>query len=182
MQEKIENNTKTIHRLAEYITKTGISFNKLALELGLSNSYFSKMIKNGGSIGSDIIENILRIHPDINVDWLLTGRGSMFRGDPQTFIKQQPNVVSPEISSGEAVAYYKLFEKKDEENKELLKRIGCLEERIRQLESQDKEPNRPSEISGVLETFTSGSSGDYGESLSPTRKPSDSKRSSAGKM
>lgn len=77
MQEKKENITKTIHRLLEYITNKNITFNKLAIELGLSNSYFSKMYKNGGSIGSDVIEKILRIHTDINANWLLTGRGSM---------------------------------------------------------------------------------------------------------
>lgn len=81
MQEKKENITKTIHRLQEYITKKGISFNKLAVELGLSNSYFSKMIKNEGSIGSDVMEKILRIHTDIDANWLLTGRGSMLQGD-----------------------------------------------------------------------------------------------------
>lgn len=79
MQEKSENITKAIGRLCEYITYSGITFNKLATELGLSNSYFSKMVKNNGSIGSDVIENILRIHPELNADWLITGRGSMLR-------------------------------------------------------------------------------------------------------
>lgn len=79
MQGKEENNTKTIHRLQEYTTIKDISFNKLSVELGLSNSYFSKMVKNGGSIGSDVIEKILRIYTDINADWLLTGRGSMLK-------------------------------------------------------------------------------------------------------
>ncbi|RHJ68464.1 hypothetical protein [Bacteroides thetaiotaomicron] len=79
MQEKIENNTKTIDRIYEYITYLGQSLNKLSIELGLSNSYFSKMLKNKGSVGSDIIENILRIHPDLNADWLITGRGSMLK-------------------------------------------------------------------------------------------------------
>lgn len=79
MQEKSENITKTIDRLSEYITHSGMTFNKLATELGLSNSYFSKMVKNNGSIGSDIIENILRAHPELNADWLITGRGRMLR-------------------------------------------------------------------------------------------------------
>lgn len=79
MQEKSENITKTINRLSEYITHSGMTFNKLATELGLSNSYFSKMVKNNGSIGSDIIENILRTHPELNADWLITGRGRMLR-------------------------------------------------------------------------------------------------------
>lgn len=77
MQEKTENNTKVIDRIYEYITSIGLTFNKLAIELNISNSYFSKMYKNKGSIGSDIIEKILRIHTDLNADWLITGRGSM---------------------------------------------------------------------------------------------------------
>lgn len=77
MQEEKENNTKIIDRIYEYITTTGLTFNKLAIELNISNSYFSKMYKNKGSIGSDIIEKILRIHPDLNADWLITGRGNM---------------------------------------------------------------------------------------------------------
>lgn len=84
MQEKSENITKTIGRLSEYITHSGMTFNKLATELGLSNSYFSKMVKNNGSIGSDIIENILRAHPELNADWLITGRGGMLRHEVAT--------------------------------------------------------------------------------------------------
>lgn len=137
MQENIENNTKTIHRLSEYITNIGISFNKLALELGLSNSYFSKMVKNGGSVGSDIIENILRIHPDLNANWLFTGEGSMFRDDQHQELSRSIHAIQLDTSSGEAAAYYRLYEKKDEENKVLLKEVGRLEAKIRQLEADD---------------------------------------------
>lgn len=72
-----ENNTKTIHRLQEYCTNTGISLNRIAVDLGISNSYFSKMVRNSGSIGSDILEKILLHYPDINPEWLLTGKGAM---------------------------------------------------------------------------------------------------------
>lgn len=72
-----ENNTKTIHRLQEYCTSTGISLNRIAVDLGISNSYFSKMVRKSGSIGSDILEKILLHYPDINPEWLLTGKGAM---------------------------------------------------------------------------------------------------------
>lgn len=76
-----ENNTKSIHRLQEFITNKGISLNKLSVELGLSNSYFSKMVRNSGSIGSDIIEKIVRLYPELNIEWLLTGNGCMLKKD-----------------------------------------------------------------------------------------------------
>ena len=79
----MENITKTINRLIEYIEYKHISLNKFSIELGVSNSYFSKMVRNNASIGSDIIEKILRTHIDLSPEWLLTGNGSMLRGKNQ---------------------------------------------------------------------------------------------------
>lgn len=98
MQEKTENNTKVIDRIYEYITSIGLTFNKLAIELNISNSYFSKMYKNKGSIGSDIIEKILRIHTDLNADWLITGRGSMLLNDTKEDIDKN-EVSAPDIDN-----------------------------------------------------------------------------------
>lgn len=127
MQEKEENNTKTIHRLQEYITKKGISFNRLAIELGLSNSYFSKMVKSGGSIGSDVIEKILRIHTDIDANWLLTGNSTSA-------------VVHASIETAEAVVnepmFCKLYKEEKAENKALSEEIGALKLTVRQLEEK----------------------------------------------
>lgn len=69
--------TKTIQRLVYFIDSKGINFNKLSIEIGVSNSYFSKMVRNNASIGSDILEKILRKFPDLNPSWLLTGSGEM---------------------------------------------------------------------------------------------------------
>jgi len=87
MQNNDENNTKLIHRLDEYITAKGVSFNRLAIDLGLSNSYFSKMVKNSGSVGSDVIEKILRFNPELSAEWLLTGEGDMIKLPIKPIIK-----------------------------------------------------------------------------------------------
>jgi hypothetical protein len=39
------------------------------------------MKKNSASIGSDVIENILRVYPQLNVVWLITGEGAMLKKD-----------------------------------------------------------------------------------------------------
>lgn len=67
--------TKPIERIFYFAELKGISIHKLSLEIGVSNSYFSKMKKNRASIGSDIIEKILRRYTDLNAEWLLTGNG-----------------------------------------------------------------------------------------------------------
>lgn len=129
MQEKEENNTKTIHRLSEYITSSGITFNKLALELGLSNSYFSKMVKNNGSIGSDIIENILRVHPNINGDWLLTGRGEMLRNE-QTLMIDNYEIVKQQSDSSIVIRLMDKLDEKDAENKKFISELRLLEKEL----------------------------------------------------
>ena len=131
MQIFCENNTKLIHRLGEYLTVKGISFNRLAVDLGLSNSYFSKMIKNAGSVGSDVVEKILRIHPDLNADWLLTGRGPMFHTDEPA---------DPDISGEEPCAHpaggaheillMKMLADKEKQIASLNREIGALEQKL----------------------------------------------------
>ena len=137
------------------------------------------MVKNGGSIGSDIIENILRIHPDINANWLLTGEGSMLRDNK---IPEESKRSSTPISPTEESIIYRMYKEKDEENKTLIEEIGGLKERIRQLEFQNKESDHHSIVDDITEAFTKESSGDYGEDSIPTKLPSGSKRSSVGKV
>lgn len=69
-------------RLKEYIDFKGISIAKFESEIGMSNNSFRKSWLNKGSIGSDKLENILRKYPDINTEWLLTGKGEMLLRQP----------------------------------------------------------------------------------------------------
>ena len=85
------------------------------------------------------------------------------------------------ISPIEESIIYKMYQEEKAENKALIEEIGGLKERIRQLESQDKESDCPTAASLVTEAFTSESYGDYGEGFSPTKPSTTSKRSSAGK-
>ena len=79
MQEKAENITKVICRLQEYVKYKGITLNQIAVVIGVSNSYFSKMANSGGSLGEDIIRKILLFYDDLNSDWLIIGRGKMIK-------------------------------------------------------------------------------------------------------
>ncbi len=47
----------------------------------MSNASFGKSLKNKGAIGTDKLENILKLYPEISPDWLLTGRGNMLSSD-----------------------------------------------------------------------------------------------------
>lgn len=70
-----------LKRLKEFIDANGLSIAAFEKSIGMSNASFGKSLKNNGAIGSDKLENILAVYPDINPDWLLTGRGSMLKSE-----------------------------------------------------------------------------------------------------
>ena len=69
----------TVHRIKQYIDSKGMSVRKFEESVGFSNGSFASQFKNNKTIGADKVENILHIYPDINPEWLLTGKGPMLR-------------------------------------------------------------------------------------------------------
>lgn len=69
------------YRVGEYIEAKGISYYAFENSLGASRGSISKAVKDGKSIGSNVLEKILATYPDINPGWLLTGEGDMFTND-----------------------------------------------------------------------------------------------------
>lgn len=68
-----------IERLQYYMAQKCISDNKLTVDADLSVGLIGKAKKNGKAMNSANIEKILLACPDLNPDWLLTGRGEMLK-------------------------------------------------------------------------------------------------------
>lgn len=66
-----------LERLKEYIDYKKIAISVFERSIGMSNASFGKSLKNGGAIGTDKLENILKIYKDINLTWLFSGKGPM---------------------------------------------------------------------------------------------------------
>jgi phage repressor protein C with HTH and peptisase S24 domain len=66
----------TKDRLKDFLSVMKIGRNKFETQLGLANGYVSS---KGASISSDVIEKTLDAYPILNAEWLLTGKGSMFK-------------------------------------------------------------------------------------------------------
>ncbi|MDD2284770.1 MAG: bZIP transcription factor [Paludibacter sp.] len=62
-------------RIAEYLLFKGISRYRFYKDTGLSNGFLDK----AGSINSDNCEKICYCYPEINPEWLLTGKGEMLK-------------------------------------------------------------------------------------------------------
>ena len=56
------------------IKHLGISARQFDISIGTANGYILRMQKNNASVGSDVIECIIQVYPEINLVWLITGQ------------------------------------------------------------------------------------------------------------
>jgi len=80
----------TIARIKEYIDFKGITNKKFEESVGFSNGAFASQLKNNRTIGVDKLENILSTYSDINIEWLLTGIGSMLKSESGVTLLNTP--------------------------------------------------------------------------------------------
>jgi phage repressor protein C with HTH and peptisase S24 domain len=78
-------------RIRQYIDYKGITPYKFCKELGLSMGYLDKK----GAIGTDKYLKIIEYFPDINPEWLLTGKGEMLKKDYEVQLIHNPSYVEP---------------------------------------------------------------------------------------
>ncbi|GAA4760814.1 MULTISPECIES: S24 family peptidase [Flavobacterium] len=75
-------------RLGQYLDKKGISYYAFENSLNAGRGSISKAVKEGKSIGSNMLENILTIYNDLNPTWLLTGEGEMFKSNEAVLLNK----------------------------------------------------------------------------------------------
>ena len=115
---------KTIDRLMQFIKYSGLSARQFDLSIGASNGYTLRMSKNRASIGSDVIENILKTYPDLNVAWLLTGEGPMLKSQMEEEILDFDKLSPEKQKEIEQIIEIKIKERQREELKDLLREVA----------------------------------------------------------
>ena len=88
-----------LERIKQYIDYKGISISAFEKSIGMGNASFGKSLKKGGAIGTDKLENILSIYPEISPNWLLTGTGEMLRSVDITFEPEDQKTLVDLVSS-----------------------------------------------------------------------------------
>ncbi len=114
---------KTIDRLMKFIKYAGLSARQFDLSIGASNGYTLRMKKNNASIGSDVIENILKAYPQLNVVWLITGEGEMLKENEEELILDFDKLPTEKQNEIEQIIEAKIKERQQEELKRLLKEV-----------------------------------------------------------
>lgn len=124
----------------QFIKYAGLSARQFDLSIGAGNGYTLRMKKNNASIGSDVIENIIKTYPQLNVAWLLTGEGNMLKQEeepePLDF-DQLPREKQQEI---ERIIEKKIRERQEVELKRLLKEVT---EEIEQTQKKMRDKDKP---------------------------------------
>lgn len=66
-------------RLQQFLTVENISQSQLADTLGVARASISHILAGRNKPGFDFIESMARHYPTINLEWLITGKGRMYR-------------------------------------------------------------------------------------------------------
>lgn len=91
-----------IDRILKIIELKGITKHKFYSETGLSNGFLDKV----KDIGSSKIENILKVYPDINPTWLITGNGEMLKNEKELKEWSNNSIISDDHIIWELVDNY----------------------------------------------------------------------------
>ena len=136
--------TSVKERIKEFVKFKKIPVRQFCLSIGVSESFVSNMVK---SIQPDKIYNISQQYPELNIEWLLTGKGEMLRntgvaiaGDVKGDVlrsgnlnKNRISVELPESGSKKIIRPDGTVEIRHDDNDGTLERIKYLE---RVIESQ----------------------------------------------
>lgn len=74
-------------RISKFIQYKNITIAEFERNVSLANGYIKKF---KGSIGSDKLNNIISYYPDININWLITGKGSMLKSEISNMLAESP--------------------------------------------------------------------------------------------
>lgn len=111
-------------RILQFIEYKRLSKNKFYKETGLSNGILDKQ----GGISSDSLEKIYYVYPEINLDWLLTGKGEMLK--KEGLVQQAHNNISSTITQHQTIHAPEEYQELKEENKRLAQENSQLKDKI----------------------------------------------------
>ena len=91
-------------RLLSYLELKNISVYAFERNCEVANGYLGKQVRGKGTLGSDILEKIADKYPDLNLVWLITGRGKMLQ-KPST---EKKSAAESESMVNEEATVYKI--------------------------------------------------------------------------
>jgi hypothetical protein len=101
-------------RLKKYVTSQGLAVSTFEKSIGVSNGYVNSISKG---IGGEKLILIIEKYPNLNIEWLLVGKGEMLKdNEKKGSLKEDVGVLKGYISTQQ-----KLIDQLEKEIKELKK-------------------------------------------------------------
>ncbi|WP_052332489.1 hypothetical protein [Bacteroides neonati] len=122
-------------RIKLYIAHLGISNNEFGRNIDCSSAQITQMLTYEKNFGIDKLLKIISRYPNLNCDWLLTGKGSMLRNKKEESTSEHISQNTQPDSSIQESFIYNMYKEEKAENKLLIEEIGALKLKISQLEA-----------------------------------------------
>jgi len=110
-------------RLSQFLTAENISQSQFAEIIGVAKASVSHVLSGRNKPGYDFIENLALHYPDLSIEWLLTGKGKMYRNSKDVEIPESPSTSKDPVeifNSQEPTLFEKEPEKVENEEDTLL--------------------------------------------------------------
>lgn len=111
------------NRLKAFIDHLGTSITAFEGKIGVSKGALAKPIKNGKTVGVEVLEKIFNEYPNVNLEWLIAGAGAMLKDG--TAINELPDSDDVTLSKDEYIDLQrKALQNQDERIAELERELG----------------------------------------------------------
>lgn len=84
----------TIQNIYHFIENQQLSVSEFSKKIGVSNGYFAKQRTADGAISSNIIEKIVSVYPELNINWLVTGKGSILTNNEIIYAQKSSDILN----------------------------------------------------------------------------------------
>lgn len=120
-----------LERIKQFIDYKGIAISAFEKSIGMANASFGKSLKKGGTIGADKLENILKVYPDLNSHWVITGEGNMINGELAPLAQDTTAVLLRLLAEKDMDirALIEMLRKKDEQIEDLRNELDARKEK-----------------------------------------------------
>lgn len=122
-------------RLKQLIDYYGISTRQFEQKINVSNGVIAKVLVQNTTLRSDVLSKIADNFPDINIGWILTGKGEMFLQKCGNVPEDYSQFVKIPVDVWETMQLQTASLKaKDEQVSQLIKMLGGKNNHIVNLE------------------------------------------------
>lgn len=139
-------------RIIKFLSDNNLTSTKFADNIGVQRSSISHILSGRNKPSFDFIEKMLLAYPDLNAQWLITGKGNMFSNQPSLF-NQNNDQIQNNLTSRESN-----IQNATDSN---IEKLNSEEEKDIIENKNEIKTNKTSNIERVIVFYTNGSFKEY---------------------